>query len=29
MNQLHESATFVQAVKQVAMVGKVEGDLFA
>jgi hypothetical protein len=29
MNQLHENGMFVQAVKQVAMVGKSESDLFA
>jgi beta-N-acetylhexosaminidase len=29
MNQLHENGMFVQAVKQVAMVGKSETDLFA
>jgi beta-N-acetylhexosaminidase len=29
MNQLHENGAFVQAVKQVAMVGKSESDLFA
>ena len=29
LDALHESAEFVKAVHQVALVGKVEGELFA